>query len=65
MIKNCDQLLEAAVAKELLAQMIERARAAGWISDEEFKVHGMLLGWIPGELEVFSAEEEAGDGAAR
>ena len=41
--KNRDRLLEAAVAKEFLAQVVERARAAGWISDEHFTVDGTLL----------------------
>jgi transposase len=41
--KNRDRLLEAAVAKEFLAQVAERARAAGLISDEHFTVDGTLL----------------------
>lgn len=41
--KNRDRLLEAAVAKEFLAQVVERARAAGMISDEHFTVDGTLL----------------------
>src|SRR6202158_2857256 len=41
--KNRDRLLEAAVAKEFLAQVVERARAAGLISDEHFTVDGTLL----------------------
>ena len=41
--KNRDRLLEAAVAKEFLVQVVERARAAGLISDEHFTVDGTLL----------------------
>jgi transposase len=41
--KNRDRLLEAAVAKEFLAQVVEQARAAGLISDEHFTVDGSLL----------------------
>jgi transposase len=41
--KNRDRLLEAAVAKEFLAQVVEQARAAGLISDERFTVDGTLL----------------------
>jgi transposase len=41
--KNRDRLVEAAVAKEFLAQEVERARAAGLISDEYFTVDGTLL----------------------
>ena len=41
--KNRDRLLEAVVAKEFLAQVVEQARAAGFISDEHFTVDGTLL----------------------
>ena len=41
--KNRDRLLEAAVAKEFLGQVVEQARAAGLISDEHFTVDGTLL----------------------
>ena len=41
--KNRDRLLEGAVAKEFLAQLVERARAGGLISDEHFTVDGTLL----------------------
>ena len=41
--KNRDRLLEAAVAKEFLAQVVEQARAADLISDEHFTVDGTLL----------------------
>jgi transposase len=41
--KNRDRLLEAAVAKEFLAQVVERAGAAGLVSDEHFTVDGTLL----------------------
>ncbi|MCL6558420.1 MAG: transposase [Firmicutes bacterium] len=52
--KNRDRLLEAAVAKELLAQGVERERAAGLVSDEHFtccqqkkrkRIEG-CFGWI-------------------
>jgi transposase len=41
--KNRDRLLEAAVAKEFLAQVVKRAGAAGLTSDEHFTVDGTLL----------------------
>ena len=41
--KNRDRLLEADVAKEFLAQVVEQARAKGLISDEHFTVDGTLL----------------------
>ena len=41
--KNRDRLLEAAVAKEFLARVVERARRGGLISDEHFTVDGTLL----------------------
>lgn len=41
--KNRDRLLEAAVAKEFLAQVVDQARVAGLISDEHFTVDGTLL----------------------
>ena len=41
--KNRDRLLEAAVAKEFLAQVVERARGAKLTSDEHFTVDGTLL----------------------
>jgi transposase len=41
--KNRDRLLEAVVAKEFLAQVVERARGAKLISDEHFTVDGTLL----------------------
>jgi transposase len=36
--KKCDRLLEAVVAKEFLAQVVERARVASLISDEHFTI---------------------------
>jgi hypothetical protein len=36
-------LLEAEVAKEFLARVVEQARVKGWISDEHFTVDGTLL----------------------
>src|SRR6201997_4564442 len=41
--KNRDRLLEAAVAKEFLAQVVERARMAELVSDEHFTLDGTLL----------------------
>ena len=41
--KNRDRLMEADVAKEFLAQVVERARAQGLTSDEHFTVDGTLL----------------------
>jgi IS5 family transposase len=41
--KNRDRLLEAAVATEFLAQVVERARGARLMSDEHFTVDGTLL----------------------
>jgi transposase len=41
--KNRDRLLEAKVAKEFLALVVEQARGQGWASDEHFTVDGSLL----------------------
>jgi len=41
--KNRDRLLEADVAKEVLAQVVEQARRKGLISDEHFTIDGTLL----------------------
>src|SRR5580700_642172 len=41
--KNRDRLLEAAVAKQFLAQVVEQARAQSLTSDEHFTVDGTLL----------------------
>jgi transposase len=41
--KNRDRLLEADVAKEFLAQVVEQARAQGLTSDEHFTADGTLL----------------------
>jgi len=41
--KNRDRLLEAAVAKLFLAQVVEQARGRGLTSDEHFTVDGTLL----------------------
>jgi transposase len=41
--KNRDRLLEGDVAKQFLAQVVERARAAALVSDEHFTVDGTLL----------------------
>jgi transposase len=55
--KNRDRLLEGAVAKEFLVQVVERARAAGLVSDEHFTVDGTLLeAWA--SLKSFRAKQE-------
>src|SRR5450759_2777286 len=41
--KNQDRLLEAEVAKQFLAQVVEQARGKGLTSDEHFTVDGTLL----------------------
>jgi transposase len=41
--KNRDRLLEAEVAKQFLAQVVEQARAKSLTSDEHFTVDGTLL----------------------
>ncbi|MGO9084887.1 MAG: IS5 family transposase [Candidatus Sulfotelmatobacter sp.] len=41
--KNRDRLLEADVAQEFLARVVEQARAQGLTSDEHFSVDGTLL----------------------
>jgi transposase len=55
--KNRDRLLEGAVAKEFLAQVVERAREAGLVSDEHFTVDGTLLeAWA--SLKSFQSKEQ-------
>ena len=62
--KNRDRLLEADVAKEFLAQVVEQARSAGLISDEHFTVDGTLLeAWA--SLKSFQSKDEEGEHAAR
>ena len=62
--KNRDRLLEAAVAKEFLAQVVERARGAGLICDEHFTVDGTLLdAWA--SLKSFQPKDTAGRAATR
>ena len=41
--KNRNRLLEAEVAKDFLALVVEQAREQGWASDEHFSVDGSLL----------------------
>jgi transposase len=55
--KNRDRLLEAAVAKEFLTQVVERARQAGLVSDQHFTVDGTLLEAWAG-LKSFQRQEE-------
>jgi len=55
--KNRDRLLEGSVAKEFLAQVVERAREAGLVSDEHFSVDGTLLeAWA--SLKSFQPKEQ-------
>jgi transposase len=55
--KNRDRLLEGAVAKEFLAQVVGRAREAGLVSDEHFTVDGTLLeAWA--SLKSFQPKEQ-------
>ncbi len=62
--KNRDRLLEAAVAKEFLAQVVERARGARLISDEHFTVDGTLLeAWA--SLKSFQPKDSKQDRTAR
>ena len=57
--KNRDRLLEAAAAKEFLAQVVERAGAAGLVSDEHFTVDGTLLdAWA--SLKSFQPKDKPG-----
>ena len=53
--KNRDRLLEAEVAKQFLAQVVEQARVKGLTSDEHFTVDGTLAGSLGGS-EEFSAQ---------
>jgi len=58
--KNRDRLLEAAVGREFLVQVVERAREAGLVSDEHFTVDGTLLeAWA--SLKSFQSKEEKSD----
>src|SRR6516165_440829 len=55
--KNRDRLLEADVAKEFLARVVEQARAQGLTSDEHFSVDGTLLeAWA--SLKSFQPKQE-------
>jgi transposase len=55
--KNRDRLLEGSVAREFLAQVVERAREAGLVSDEHFTVDGTLLeAWA--SLKSFQPKEQ-------
>ncbi|MGB6688902.1 MAG: IS5 family transposase [Terracidiphilus sp.] len=58
--KNRDRLLEGSVAREFLAQVVERAREAGLVSDEHFTVDGTLLeAWA--SLKSFQPKEPKTD----
>ncbi len=55
--KNRDRLLEADIAKEFLARVVEQAGAKGLTSDEHFTVDGTLLeAWA--SAKEFPAQEE-------
>jgi transposase len=55
--KNRDRLLEADVAQEFLARVVEQARAKGLTSDEHFTVDGTLLeAWA--SLKSFQPKQE-------
>jgi transposase len=55
--KNRDRLLEADVAREFLARVVEQARARGLTSDEHFTVDGTLLeAWA--SLKSFQPKQE-------
>jgi len=57
--KNRDRLLEGAVAKEFLAQVVEQAHAGGLVSDEHFTVDGTLLeAWA--SLKSFQPKDKKG-----
>jgi transposase len=57
--KNRNRLLEAEVAKEFLAQVVEQAREQGWTSDEHFTVDGTLLeAWA--SVKSFQPKEKKG-----
>jgi transposase len=54
--KNRDRLLEADVAKEFLARVVDQARSKGLTSDEHFSVDGTLLeAWA--SLKSFQAKD--------
>ena len=55
--KNRDRLLQADVAKQFLAQVVEQARVRGLTCDEHFTVDGTLLeAWA--SLKSFQAKEQ-------
>jgi IS5 family transposase len=57
--KNRNRLLEAEVAKEFLARVVEQAREQGWTSDEHFTVDGTLLeAWA--SVKSFQPKEKKG-----
>ena len=58
--KNRDRLLEAEVAKEFLAPVVEQARGQGWASEEHFTVDGSLLeAWASAKFPAQEQEESA------
>lgn len=60
--KNRERLLEADVAKEFLARVVEQARARGFTSDEHFTVDGTLLEAWAGAKSFQRKEEKKASG---
>ena len=58
--KNRDRLLQADIAKEFLAQVVEQARSKGLTSDEHFTVDGTLLEAWAGAKSFQPKEREPG-----
>ena len=63
--KNRDRLLEADVAKEFLARVVEQARTKGLTSDEHFTVDGTLLEAWAGAKSFQPKDEKAVASAGR
>src|SRR5271170_255525 len=58
--KNRNRLMDADVAKEFLAQVVTRADAQGWISNEHFTVDGTLLEAWAGQKSFQRKEKQDG-----
>lgn len=55
--KNRERLLDANVAKAFLSEVVNQAKAKGWISDDHFTVDGTLLeAWA--SLKSFQSKEQ-------
>ena len=61
--KNRDRLLEADVAKQFLAKVVDEARAQGLTSDEHFTVDGTLLEAWAGAKSFSAESRQAGNSA--